>query len=155
MGRLFMLLAIAALGYWCYQTGIFYSVTHNFEPEPKRAAVLHGLRKDGVKFALEKENMNYVLDSQIGTPGQKMEAALRLSAAMNQGLVGELPENTKCTVISSTSSKMYMHSYPLVKVEINGGEYDGTQVYVQREDVIDSPMMEGYAAMRNAGKKEK
>lgn len=154
MGRIIFLLLVVVLGYWCFTSGVIYNLTHQFEPEPQRAAVLHGPRKDGVKFAPVKENMQYVIDSKIGTPGQRVEAMLRETAAMNQGLIGKFDENTPCKVIETSNITMYRTKYPIVKVAITGGEYKGSRAFVQREDVIDSPVMELFAAMRNAAKKQ-
>lgn len=154
MGRVFFLLCVLGLGWWCSTNGILYNLMHGFEPEPARKCVLQGVHKEGVYFAPGKEDISYLLDTHIGSGGQRIEAMQKLLAAVSHGLVYKVPESTVAKVVSNSTHKMYGVPHHIVEIEVVDGDFAGQRGWVEREDVVESPLMEAFTAMRASGRKK-
>lgn len=150
VGKLFWLVVFVGLGWWCNKTGVIYNLTHSLQPEPGRECQVNGPIKSGVYIAPEKADMKFPIDAKIGTPAQRLESRQTLRVIIDQAKVYELPESTKVKVIRSGFVELYKIKNPLVEISVLDGDYAGQTGWVERENVIDSPFMEAFQAMRAA-----
>lgn len=148
MGRLFLLVLLAFGGWYAYTNGIFYNATHSGQPEPGRDCELVGPVGTGVNLVYQKEDMRYVIDTHIGSTGQKMEANANLEAMMRGGSGFRAPDHTQAKVLESGKTVLYGVTYMVTKVQITGGDSAGTKGWVERDNVLDTPMMKFVQSMR-------
>ena len=149
ISKMIMLLVIAALGWYAYTTGAYYSLTHGMQAEPKRACELCGPYRKGAFMAYEKDDADFILQTHIGTPGDKLSSCNTLDAIVSEGRVALLPEHTQAVVETSGTRTLYGCIYPITKVKITNGEYQDQEGWVERENVIDNPIQQIYQAMRS------
>lgn len=142
MGRIILLVILVAAGWYCYKTGIYYAVTHGFVPEPDKVSEVVGPVGTGFYMASSPENIRYVLDTHIGTPEQKSESNLNLQQIISRGDVVHLDDHTKVRAIESDKLKVYGCEYPVVHVEVVGGESNGAKGWIERDNLIDNPLQQ-------------
>lgn len=72
---------------------------------------------------------------------------------MGAAVVQLLPENTAAKVVSSGKFKMYGVPHTVVQIDLTDKELAGVRGWVERDNVIDTPLLDAYNSMRATGKK--
>jgi hypothetical protein len=152
--RIIQLALICGIGWYVYESGIFYNLTHEMQPEVGRQCEVAGPIGEGVDACSAKDSMKWVIDAKIGTPQDKMAGRLRLERLKTTGEIATLADRTPVRVVENGTLHVLGYRYPLTQVEIAAGEYKGASAWVQREDVIDTPIQKIYQTMRCAPQKK-
>ena len=148
MGRVVVIVVLLLAGWYCYKTGMFYVLSHDLQPEPNKVSELVGPVGTGVNMAFAEENAKYLIDTHIGTAGQKLEAVQTLNAVIARGDAVNLDDHTKVKALESDKVKVYGCDYAVVQVEVVDGDHQGTNGWVERENVIDNPLQQLFQSMR-------
>jgi hypothetical protein len=139
---------LGGLGWYFYTSGIFYNLTHEMQPELGRRCEVVGPIGEGVDAAGAKESLKYVIDAKIGTASDKAAGRLTVAALKRKGELATLADHTPVKIMESSKLPVLGYPYTLTRVEIIDGEYKGSAAWVQREDVIDSPIYQLHQSMR-------
>jgi hypothetical protein len=148
--KLFYLCVLAGIGWYCQKSGILYNLTNDMQPEPGRECHIQGPVRAGVYVAGVKETMQFVIDSHIGNANEKAMARASLNTLERRGELTTVDDGTAVTVIGNSKLKVLGFPYPLTQIEINSGSNAGSKGWVQREDVVDTPIQELYQNLRVA-----
>lgn len=143
-----MLCIFGGLGWYCYQNGIVYSFMNEGKPEPGRACEVVGPIGEGVYAAPAKSDMQYVIDSHIGTVAEKAQGRMRVGGLVRNGALILLDDHTPVKIVSNSTLRVLGFGYPLTGVEVTGGPQAGLAAWIQREDLVDTPLQQIYQSMR-------
>lgn len=148
MGRLIMLAIICGIGWYCYNNGIWYNISHGGGPQPGIQGEVAGPVRDGVPMMYDPDEAKYMFDVHIGNTQQKWEAAINLDRLMKNGSGVELDEHTKVKVLDSGTIRFLGADYAIAEVEVLSGPNAGAKGWVERNNLIDTPLQQVYQAMR-------
>lgn len=146
--KLFLLLMFAGIGWYCYDSGILHNLMHGMDPEPGRTCQVAGPIGEGSYLAADKDNLRHVIDSHIGTVQEKATGRIRVSGLVRDGGLLVVEDHSSVKVLANGKLRVLGYSYPITKVEVQDGAAEGQSGWVQREDVIDTPIQQLYQSMR-------
>ena len=155
MGKILLFLILAGLGWYAYSNGIWYVCQHGGQPEPGRACEMVGPIKEGVNLALEQDDAKYMYDAQIGRPDMKAASRYTLSQIINEGRIVTVPDHSNVVVGETQFLTLYGNKYPVVHVDVTSGDLNGTSGWVERNNVLDNPVMQLYQFMRGTSRPTK
>ena len=148
MGRILFVIIIAAIGWWCYETGIVYGIMHGFEPEPGRDCELVGPTNGALYVATSREALEFIISAAEIKSVNPMEDRGNVNEAIANGEVTAVPDGTRAKVVGSDWVHAGRVPYQATKVMILEGPTVGQEVWVRRDNVVDTPLQKVFAAFK-------
>lgn len=143
----FFILLLGGL-YWAYQTGILDSLSSGNLPKIGKEVKLRSARKGaGIPIAGDKQTIARAIDSHLGSESDKLVGGVQLAGLYQNGELVKLPDDTKARVAERSTVKVQSMLFQIVKVRILSGNNKGAVGWVERENVIDTPLHELYQSV--------
>ena len=143
MGKLFFNLLLLAGLYYLYDTGVLQALASGNVPQVGRKCEVCGPKGGYVYMALSKQYASYPIDAAIGFSSRdRANAESALARAVESDIILTPDHHTKVEVLANDKAQLWGCTYRISKVEILEGEYKGKKGWVQREDVIDTPIQD-------------
>lgn len=152
MGRVLFFLTLVAVAYYLHSTGILASINNGNQAIVGKDCELASPYKSGVYVGATKHLAAIPIDATIGNEYLRTPAKTELQRCLNDGRIVSLPDHTKVRVLGNDKVVLYAIPHGLVKVKILNGEYKGSQGWVERERVIDTPLHRIYNQFLRPGR---
>lgn len=148
MLRLFFLAVIVAGIWWANNNGVLESLATNFTPKPGKKCEIAGPFGEGVWVGNSKDACALLIDSNLGTAGDKLQGAANRAVAMKNGELAQIADHTKIEIIKNDKVKLYGNDHAVVEAKVLSGDLEGTTIWLCRDDVIDTPLQEWFQSLR-------
>jgi len=148
MGKILMLVVVAAIGWYCYDTGILTGLSNNFTPVPGKACELVGASNGKLYIAVSKDAITELIGVGEMASVEKMDDAEKLANLLRSGLGAELPSPTKATIKDNAWVTVHGAPFHVTEVKLEDGEYSGHEVWTKRENVVDTPVQQLFVKFR-------
>lgn len=143
MGKFVFNLALLGLAWYLYSSGLLMAVLSGNVPEVGRTCQLWGPKNGQIYVALSRDDIKWPFDATIGfTQRDRAPAQRELSVAVDAGKIICPSDHTAAKILATDKLHLYSCLYPITKVKILSGAYKGKVGWVQRENVIDTPLQE-------------
>lgn len=148
-GKIFFILLLIGGLFWAYQNDILDSLSSKNRPKIGKAVKLRGpFNKEAVPVAADLNRIGRVIDARLGSGSDKLNGAIELASLYKNGDVIKVPENTQAEVAGVSSVKLHGVPFPVVKVKLLSGSNKGGIGWVDRENVIDTPMHDFFHSIK-------
>lgn len=147
---LFLILLIGGL-FWAYQVGILDSLSSNNTPKVgKEVKLCSSIKGAEIPVAADLPTISRAIDSHLGSESDKLAGAMQLAGLYHNGDLVKLAENTKARVAGVNTVKVHSMPFQVVKIKILSGSNKGGIGWVERDNVIDTPMHELLQSFRTS-----
>lgn len=154
MTRLTGIIVFIALAAYLHSSGLLFNITHDLQPETGRQCEVRGAAGHGCNLAYKKDDVKSIIDTRIGTPMDRAASEKVLNSMIRDEQVVHIPEFAEVKVLGAGFVTLYGCRYAVAKVQVVSGAAADTTGWVERENVLDSPLFALYHSMR-ATKSEK
>lgn len=147
-----LVLLVGAL-FWAYQNGVLDSISSGNVPKIGKEVKLVGPAKGaGVPIGGDRELISRSIDAHLGTQSDKLAGAMTMATLFRSGELVKLPDNTKARVAEIDTVRVQSMPFKVVRVKILSGSNKGASGWVERDNVIDTPLQELFQAFRSPPK---
>ena len=153
MARILIILMIAGVIWYADTHDVAKDVAHLLSPKAGTKCELRGFFGECIYMGDDKPTMKTIVDSTIGNAQDRMQGAQTVATLIRNGDIMELDDHTKVQVIGNDNFILYGATHPIVKVKVLSGGYSGQTGWINRDDVIDSPLQDFYQKNFRQGKK--
>ncbi len=154
MVRVLMFLIIVAALLLSWKTGILESVRSGAVPELGRECIICGPQPEqGVPVAVEPETLAREIETHVGAASsEKVAQNSAIQPLYESGDLVNLPDKTKVKVLDNSSVRVQELPVKIVKVKILSGPSKDAECWVERLNVIDTPIQSIVQGLRVSGK---
>jgi hypothetical protein len=133
-----------------WKTGILESIRSGATPETGRECYIDGPQKaKGVTVAIDPESLGREIDTHVGVASsERLAHAMGLKALFESGELAMVPPHTKVRVIENGSVTLDNLPCATVKVKLLEGTNKNAEVWVERANLIDTPIQSMIQSLR-------
>ena len=113
----------------------------------KEVKLCNPIKGAKVTVAADIPTISRAIDSQLGSESDKLAGAMGIAALYHNGDLVKLAANTKARVAGVETVTVHSMPFQVVKVKILSGSNKGGVGWVERDNVIDTPMHELFQSM--------
>jgi len=149
-GRFLTLVLILALLFMAWKTGVVESIRSGGIPEYGRDCTVDGpIRLKGVPGAVDPESLSREIDTHVGAASsERLAVAMGLQSLFDSGALVHIPAHSKVSVIENGTVTVQGIQYKIVKITILGGKLKGSEFWIERVNLIDTPLQAFFQSLR-------
>ncbi len=154
MLRLLVILLILAGLFGAWKSGALESIRSGGVPEYGRECTIDGpLKNKGVPAAIDPESLVREIDTHVGSASsERLAGAMGLQSLLDSGELAIIPAKSKVRVVENGSVTVQGMPYNTVKVRILEGKLKDVELWIERINLIDTPIQVVFQAIRQQGK---
>jgi hypothetical protein len=149
-GRLLFFILVLALLFAAWKTGVLESVCSGGVPEYGRECTVEGpVRAKGVPAAIDPETLAREIDTHVGgASSERLALAMGVQSLFDSGALAVVNDGSRVKVVENGSLTVQSMPYKTVKVRVLNGELKGQQLWIERVNLIDTPVQTLFQSLR-------
>lgn len=148
----FLLLLAFLLAAW--RTGCLESIRSGAVPESGRECIVAGpIPNKGVPVAVDPESLKKEMDTHVGgASSARLAGVSGLQSLYDDGQLATIADRSKVKIIENGQLRIDGVPYQIVKVRLLDGDNKGSTVWIERINLIDTPIQAVFQSLRTSGK---
>ena len=152
MGRLIFLVLLIIMGNFLHSTGVLESLNNGNKALISKVCEIASAKENFVYVSADKQMATVVIDAEIGAGYLRAPAVRDRTKSLEEGTTIKVINHTQVKILSNDRIMLYGVPHQLVKIQLMSGPNKGGRGWVERNDVLDTPI---HAILQNTFRAKK